>query len=57
MVVLPAPVGPTIATVLPGSAHIDRSSITGVPGRYAKLTCSNSTRPVGRWPLGRGFIG
>jgi hypothetical protein len=32
-VVFPAPVGPTIATALPGSATIDRSSITGVPGR------------------------
>ncbi|CNW25571.1 Uncharacterised protein [Mycobacterium tuberculosis] len=31
--VLPAPVGPTIATVLPGSATSDRSRITGVPGR------------------------
>ena len=32
MVVLPAPVGPTIATDWPGSATRLKSSISGVPG-------------------------
>ena len=35
-VVLPAPVGPTIATVCPGSATSDRSSISGLSGVVAE---------------------
>ena len=35
-VVLPAPVGPTIATVWPGSATSDRSSISGLSGVVAE---------------------
>src|SRR4051795_13114377 len=50
-VVLPAPVGPTMAMVWPGSATNDRSSIKGFFGSYENVTWSNSTRP---WILG-GF--
>ena len=45
--VLPAPVGPTIATVWPGSATSDRSSMSGFFGSYENDTWSNSTRPSG----------
>ena len=44
-VVLPAPVGPTMATVVPGSATNDKSVINGRSGLYEKLTFSNATRP------------
>src|SRR6266852_4691412 len=50
-VVFPAPVGPTIAIVCPGSATSDRFSIKGWSARYRNDTSSNSTRPcrlVGR---------
>ncbi len=43
--VLPAPVGPTIATVWPGWTVSDRSSISGMSAAYRKLTSRNSTRP------------
>ncbi len=43
--VLPAPVGPTIATVRPGSTVSDRSSISGLSGSYRNDTCSSATRP------------
>ena len=45
-VVLPAPVGPTIATVVPGSATNDKSVMSGLSGSYEKVTLSNSTRPI-----------
>ena len=45
MVVLPAPVGPTSATVWPGSATRSTPCSTGVCGSYAKLTPDSSTRP------------
>ena len=44
-VVLPAPVGPTIATVWPGSTRNDRSVMSGRSGVYENLTCSNSMTP------------
>src|SRR5689334_22837818 len=44
-VVLPAPVGPTIAIVCPGSATSDRCSISGRCGSYENVTSRNSTRP------------
>ncbi|CAB4683105.1 unannotated protein [freshwater metagenome] len=46
-VVLPAPVGPTMATVWPGSAMSDRSVMSGFAGSYENDTWSNSTRPRG----------
>ncbi len=51
--VLPAPVGPTIATVCPGSTVSERSSMSGFSGSYRKDTCSRRTRPrssAGRSP-------
>ena len=62
-VVLPAPVGPTIATVWPGSATSDRSSISGSSGVVAErhvLERAPRPRPptasgVGR--LGRLLLG
>ena len=45
MLVLPAPVGPTRATVCPGCASSEMSHSTGSSGLYAKWTCSNATRP------------
>ena len=45
-VVLPAPVGPTIATVWPGSATSDKSLDQRLRrGRSENVTCSNATRP------------
>ena len=44
-VVLPAPVGPTIATVLPGSATSERSSISGLSGVVAERRRAR-TRPA-----------
>ena len=46
MVVLPAPVGPTMAIVWPGSATRLTSLSTGWSGTYSALTWSNSTRPL-----------
>jgi len=46
MVVLPAPVGPTMATIWPGSARRLTPSSTGSPGLYSAQTSSNSTKPV-----------
>ena len=45
MVVLPAPVGPTMAIVWPGSTSKLNSSISGLAGSYRKLTFSKLTRP------------
>ncbi|PSK65327.1 hypothetical protein B0E53_02698 [Micromonospora sp. MH33] len=42
-----------MATVCPGSATSERSSISGLSGSYRKETCSNSTRPVTRGGAGR----
>src|SRR4029079_52241 len=44
-VVLPAPVGPTMATVWPGSATSDSDSMSGRSGSYENVTSRNSTRP------------
>ena len=44
-VVLPAPVGPTMATVWPGLATQLKSWMMVWPGTYPKRTWSNSTRP------------
>src|SRR5690348_13471371 len=44
-VVLPAPVGPTIAMVWPGSATSDNDSMSGRSGSYENVTSTNSTRP------------
>ena len=44
--VLPAPVGPTMAIVWPGSATSDSDSMSGLSGSYEKVTSRNSTRPV-----------
>ncbi len=45
IVVLPAPVGPTIATSSPGLASKDMSVRTGWRTSQANPTCSNATRP------------
>jgi hypothetical protein len=47
---LPAPDGPTSATVCPGSIVTDRSASTVRPGRdgYTKRTASNSMRAPAR---------
>ena len=59
MVVLPAPVGPTIATVCPGCTSRLKSSISGLSGSYRKHTCSSVTCPAHRGPAGdrRGALG
>jgi len=44
-VVLPAPVGPTMATVSPGCATSESPSISDVSGWYENDTSRNSTRP------------
>ena len=44
-VVLPAPVGPTIATTSPGCASSETCCSTGVSGSYAKLTSSKRMSP------------
>ncbi len=49
--VLPAPVGPTIATVWPGVATSERSSISGASTAYENETCSKRTSPC-RSPRG-----
>ena len=57
-VVLPAPVGPTIATVWPGSATSDRCSISRRSGEYENVTSSNTTRPaIGGGSAGTGGSG
>ena len=43
--VLPAPVGPTMAIVWPGSATSDSDSMSGRSGSYENVTSRNSTRP------------
>ena len=43
MVVLPAPVGPTMATVWPSETFAEKSLMTGLSGEYPKRTWSNST--------------
>ena len=47
MVVLPAPVGPTIATFCPGSTTVEKSLIMVRSGVYPKCTWSNTTLPFG----------
>lgn len=47
-VVLPAPVGPTMATVSPGSTAHEKSWMTVLPGTYPKRTWSKETRPARR---------
>ena len=42
-VVLPAPLGPTRATVCPPRTVSDTSASTAVPGRYSKPTFSSTT--------------
>ena len=44
-VVLPAPVGPTIATVCPGMTENDRSRMSGCSGLYENATFSNTIVP------------
>src|ERR1700735_2139397 len=51
-VVLPAPVGPTMATVWPGSTVRDTCSISGRSAAYRKHTAWNSTPPVTEAGLG-----
>ena len=46
MVVLPAPVGPTIAIVWPGRTCRLKSVMSGLSASYLKFTCSSAT-----WPL------
>ena len=46
-VVLPAPVGPTIAIICPGAMSSDMSSMSGTSSLYLKLTSSNCTAPRG----------
>ena len=48
MVVFPAPVGPTIATLEPGSTVRLNPWITSLPGVYPKRTSLNSTLPEAR---------
>ena len=38
MVVLPAPVGPTMATVWPSETFAEKSLMTGLSGEYPKRT-------------------
>ena len=45
MVVLPAPVGPTIATFVPGATLTEKSRMIGVFPSYEKHTLLNSTSP------------
>src|SRR5919108_1405365 len=49
--VLPEPVGPTSATVRPGSTSTSTSRSTGSPPSYEKVTPRSSTRPS---PAGSG---
>jgi hypothetical protein len=59
MVVLPAPVCPTIAIIRPGSMTNERSRSTGSPSTYSKPTSRSSTRPSsrpGRTASGRSSI-
>ncbi|MET3163743.1 UNVERIFIED_ORG: hypothetical protein ABIB19_002157 [Arthrobacter sp. UYEF10] len=44
-VVFPAPAGPTIATVCPGSATRDSEEISGLSGEYEKDMSSNTSHP------------
>jgi hypothetical protein len=44
-VVLPAPVGPTMATVCPAAATSERPSISGRSGSYRNETDSKTTSP------------
>ena len=52
-VVLPAPVGPTMAMVWPGSATSDRSWIRGLVGSYEKETSLELDAPRHRGQLDR----
>ena len=45
IVVLPAPVGPTMATVLPAGTSQLQSWMTGCSGSYPKRTWRNDTSP------------
>ena len=47
IVVLPDPVGPTIAIFCPGATAKLKSRRTGSPGRYSKFTRSNTMLPCG----------
>ncbi len=43
---MPAPVGPTMATVLPGATSRSRCSMSGVSSLYRKETSANRTPPL-----------
>ena len=44
-VVLPQPVGPTMATLLPAGTETFRSSMSGFSGSYEKRACSMRISP------------
>ena len=46
IVLLPLPLEPTSAVVVPAGAVKDTSLSTGVPASYSNDTWSNSTRPT-----------
>ena len=47
---LPAPVGPTMATLLPAGISIDKSLIKILSGLYPKETCLKEMAPL-TWSL------